>query len=214
MNQSASYLYSLADPDEAQRQCRACGRAATRTHVSIPYGPANALIFLLYDTPMDRSGTLKRGVNTSITEDPMEGLLLKRGIAIENCARGDCCACNIPERRRPSRLELNSCSHWLHLSLTKRFSPRIVLAIGATASCLFYTAKTLSVAIHCAETSNYIPDLEWARDAGLLVVPVPQVQSLSAQRRSYDGRPWVDIANDQVDIAASLLRFRLSPTTS
>lgn len=200
-----TYLYSLDDPDGTQRRCRACGRATNRTHVAMPEGPEGSKLFLLYDSPMDRA-TLTSGDSASASENSLSAILSECGISHKDCARGDCCACETQERRRPTRLEVSACSHWLWLSLTQRFSPRVVLAIGATASCLFYEARTLSVAIQHSANAKYVPDLPWARQANLRVVPAPQAESLAAQRRSFDGRTWTSIAKDQVAIAASLLR--------
>jgi uracil-DNA glycosylase len=104
------------------------------------------------------------------------------------------------------RAELSSCSRWLTLSLSRVYCPRVILAVGATAASLFYRDNTLSSAIERSALRGHLPQCSIADRESLHVVPMPQIASLSAHRRSIDRKPWADIANEQLSIALELVR--------
>ena len=91
------------------------------------------------------------------------------------------------------------------LSLSRVYCPRVILAVGATAASLFYRDNTLSSAIERSAVCGHRPQYSVANREPLYVVPMPQIASLSAHRRSIDRKPWADIANEQLSIALELV---------
>lgn len=189
------------DARELQAHCRACPLAATRSTVALPRGPDHSALFVLDDlTDWDTS----QPPHILSLRQSVSQLLHERGFPAGTYATGSCVACDTPGNRRPSRHELLACSSWLRVALTQLYSPRVVLCVGQTASCIFYHVSTLSLAIQRAAKQSFVPDLAWARGSHIQVVPCPQISSLSAQRRGTGGKSWIEVTTNQLEIAIAL----------
>lgn len=189
-------------PNLGQGACRACALAATRTRIAPAFGPHGAPLFVLEESP---SPTPPEAQRVKRTIGTLAEFLSGRGVEQGTYSHGYCCACDTPSNRRPTRAELSSCSRWLTFSLSRVYCPHVILAVGATAASLFYRESTLSSAIERAALRGHLPQCSIADRESLYVVPMPQIASLSAHRRSTDRKPWADIANEQLSIALELV---------
>lgn len=203
--QSLSIIDALSSqnvPNVGQTACRACALATTRTRIAPACGPHDAPLFVLEESPPPTPRPPQRGKRSIGT---LIEFLSGQGVEQGTYSHGYCCACDTPSNRRPTRAELSSCSRWLMLSLSRVYCPRVILAVGATAASLFYRDNTLSSAIERSAVCGHRPQYSVANREPLYVVPMPQIASLSAHRRSIDRKPWADIANEQLSIALELV---------
>jgi uracil-DNA glycosylase family 4 len=115
--------------------------------------------------------------------------------------------CRPPENRKPTPTEVGNCRPWL-VDTIQKARPRVVLAVGSSASGVFYSGGSLSGMMALAASRDFIPDRQGDLKNALQcarVVPMPHTSPLAWNRKSPDGRKWADVGMEQVAIAVAAL---------
>jgi hypothetical protein len=82
------------------------------------------------------------------------------------------------------------------------------LTVGNVPSLYFYDSPTLTETILRAEQQDFVPDIDWAREKGIKVVPMPHTSGLAWNRPapSFNNQRWSVIGEQQIRIAVDLSR--------
>jgi len=192
--------------EKEHKNCWNCQLAGTRAQVVLPDGPATAIrgIFAVGEAPgadEDASGIGFYGA----AGKTLDKLFAEHGVSRDMYGRANICCCRPPNNQKPKKDEVAACTPWLREALTERFNVEVVLAVGLTPSCFFYNAKSLSEALARAVENNYVPDLDWAREAGIRVVPSPHTSPLAFNRNAPTGEKWSVVARRQISTVMKLI---------
>lgn len=124
--------------------------------------------------------------------------------------------CRPPDNRKPISAEIQACLPFLSELLTKA-KPAVVLAVGDTAAAAFFQNRrglSLGQKIQALQESDHCPrafleygsllDMRWPFGSKLVVMP--HTSPLAWNRNAPDGRKWSEIGEEQVCLAARLVR--------
>ena len=125
-------------------------------------------------------------------------------VSREQYGRANIACCRPPENRKPKKSEILACSPWLEEAMVNRFNVRVILAVGGTPASYFYSGSSLWSIIERAEKNGFSPDCQWAKEAGLLVVPMPHTSPLAWNRNAPSGEKWSEVGLRQAKKAISI----------
>ncbi len=190
-------------------ECDECELRSGCTQVVIPDNPKPLYgLFAVGEAP--GADEDKQGVGfAGRAGQTLDTLLLnahpKIRLKREEWGRANIVCCRPPDNRPPKKREVSACSPWLEQHMTKTFDVDVIFAVGKTPSEFFYDGKGLWEIIQKAKKQQYVPDLYWAREAGIKVVPSPHTSPLAFNRNCPTGEKWKDIAYRQAKIAIDLV---------
>lgn len=144
----------------------------------------------------------------------LEEMLSANGISSSSYGRANICRCRPPKNREPNSQEIASCLPFL-ASLIEEARPKVILAVGRTATTQLCGSGTLHCKIQIRQASgNWKANVdqhlahEAIREAlsnVAYVVPMPHTSPLTLNRNDPSGESWSAVAKRQVAIAVQLL---------
>ncbi len=196
--------------EKVHKECEACDLRSGCHQVVLPDAPTEGSfkLFVIGEAPgkdEDREGFGFVGSAGKKLDFVLQTAHEKVSISRSEFGRANIVCCRPPGNRAPKKPEVLACSSWLKETFTERFDVKVVLAVGGVPSSYFYKGKSLFEIIEQSERDGFRPDLPWARESGLLVVPMPHTSPLAFNRNAPSGEKWADIGMRQAAKAISLV---------
>jgi DNA polymerase len=184
--------------------CTACELHRSRTQVVFPTPAGPSGLVAIGEAPGADEDRLGEGF-VGRAGKTLDAELARHAIGRADYGRANICWCRPPDNRKPKPVERATCLTRLEGFFLTQPRGTVVLAVGGTPAGEFYpSADSLGAMIALAARRDHVPELAWARDRGLRVVPMPHTSPLAWNRKAPDGTKWSEVGARQIALAVGL----------
>ncbi|MFL9865851.1 uracil-DNA glycosylase [Paraburkholderia fungorum] len=199
--------------DWQDTNCAKCPLSVNRLNVvKATLGPVGGLL-AVGEAPGAEEDKCGKGF-VGKSGDTLRSLLRLHGIQDSTVGLANVCRCRPPQNRPPRQVEVDTCTPFLaHLIAESR--PKVVLAVGRTATTAFFGNGSLYKRIQDGAASNdwtsarciagKHPAIRAALETVSYVVPMPHTSPLAFRRLAPSGEAWGMIADRQMALVNQLL---------